>query len=102
MEWTIVIFIITLLFNAGMMYKTFKDKPSETRVSEMIDEKFENHCPYAKKISELESENKDAHNYREKLTTELLKENSKTNLVLQRIELNLKRVCTKISVEYLA
>lgn len=99
--WELIVFIIALLFNAGVMFKTYKDKPSEKRVSEMIDEKFQDHCPFTEKIAQLETNKKEMNVYRETLARNLQKENESTHLSLQRVELNLKRVCDKLELGYL-
>lgn len=100
-HWEALSFIIALVFNAGIMFKTFREKPSEKRVEEMIEEKFENHCPFTDKIKNLEINKTEQTAYREVLAKELHHENEKTHLSLQRMELNLKRVCNKLELDYL-
>lgn len=100
-NWEALSFIIALVFNAGIMFKTFKEKPSEDRVEEMINEKFANHCPFTERLIDLESDKKAQIAYRESLAKDLHIENEKTHLALQRMELNLKRVCNKLDVDYL-
>lgn len=100
-NWEALSFIIALVFNAGIIYRTVKDKPSETRVEEMINEKFNNHCPYSEKIQSLEYNKKETAAYREVLSKELHSENEKTHLALQRMEINLRRVCDKLELNYL-
>lgn len=104
-HWEALSFIIALVFNAGIMFKTFREKPSEKRVEEMIEEmieeKFENHCPFTDKIKNLEINKTEQTTYREVLAKELHQENEKTHLALQRMELNLKRVCNKLELDYL-
>lgn len=101
-NWQALSFIIALVFNAGVMYKTFKEKPSEKRVDEMIDKKFANHCPFTDKIKSLEVNKIEQTTYREVLAKELHQENERTHLALQRMELNLKRVCNKLELDYLS
>jgi hypothetical protein len=100
-NWQALSFIIALIFNAGIMFKTFKEKPSEKRVEEMIEEMFENHCPFTDRIKNLETNKAEQRAYREVLEKELHQENERTHLSLQRMELNLKRVCTKLGLDYL-
>jgi len=100
-HWEALSFIIALVFNAGIMFRTFRDKPSEKRVEEMIQEKFENHCPFSDKIQNLELSKREQVVYRELLAKELHQENERTHLALQRMELNLKRVCNKLELDYL-
>jgi hypothetical protein len=100
-HWEGIAFIIALVFNAGVMYKAIKEKPSEKRVGEMIDAKFDNHCPFSEKIQGLESNVIKQADYRELLAKELHQETEMTHLSLQRMELNLKRVCNKLDLGYL-
>lgn len=101
-HWEALSFIIALVFNAGIMFRTFRDKPSEKRVEEMIEEKFANHCPFTDKIKSLEVNKIEQTTYREVLAKELHQENERTHLALQRMELNLKRVCNKLELDYLS
>lgn len=77
------------------MFSTIKNKPSELRVHKIIDEKLAN------KIKTLENNSAQSRIYREQLAANLQKENEYVHLSLQRIELNLKRVCDKLEIEYL-
>jgi hypothetical protein len=103
-HWQVLLFIITLLFNAGVMFKTFKDKPSEKRVEEMIEEKFDNHCPFTDRITELESSRRTTQTetalYRTGLEKALQKEQEFTHLALQRIHINLESICNSLGIKY--
>jgi len=96
-----IIFVGALLFNAGIMYKVLRDKPSEKRVDEMIEKKFANHCPFINRIENLEDDKKVGSDFREKLNKTLALENQTTHLSLQRIEINVVRICDKLNIEYL-
>lgn len=101
LHWQLILFIIALIFNAGVMYSSMKNKPDETRVNEMIEEKFENHCPFSEKISAVEAQGKAQDHSRSELEKKIAKENEHLHLSLQRVELNLKRICNKLEIEYL-
>lgn len=100
-RWELVVFIVVLIFNSGVMFSVMKNKPSENRVYEMIDERFENHCPFTSRIKNLEDETKESVEYKQKLALNLHKESEYVHLSLQRVELNLKRVCEKLEIDYL-
>jgi len=100
-HWEVIISAVALIFNAGVMYRSLKDKPTESRVKEMLDEKFQTHCPFVDRINIIELQNKAVEKHHETVTKERAKETEINHLALQRIEINLKRVCEKIDISYI-
>ena len=100
-HWQAILFILTLMFNAGIMYKTFKDKPSVKTVSEMIDKAFVGHCPFESRLVRLEVWKDELIKDNVIVARTLVNETERTHLTAQRIELNLKRICDKLDVTYL-
>ena len=52
-HWQIVSFLIVLVFNAGVVYQGMKNKITKEQAQQMIDEKYEEHCPFSDDISLL-------------------------------------------------
>lgn len=100
-HWQVITFIMALLFNAGIMYKTFKDKPSVKTISEMIDKAFIGHCPFENRLLRLEVWKDELVKDNIIVAKTLVSETERTHLTAQRIELNLKRICDKLDVTYL-
>jgi len=100
-HWQIILFILTLMFNAGVMYKTFKDKPSIKMVQEMISKGLIGHCPFESRITRLELWKEELVKDNVIVARTLVNETERTHLTAQRIELNLKRICDKLDVTYL-
>jgi hypothetical protein len=99
-HWQVLVFIITILFNAGIMYKTFKDKPSAKIVGEMITKAFAEH-PLIGKVARLEMWKEELVKDNVIVARTLINETERTHLTAQRIELNLRRICDKLDVTYL-
>ena len=101
-HWQVILFILTLMFNAGIMYKTFKDKPSAKTVAEMIDKAFVVlHASHEKRVLTLEIWKDDLIRHNVIVARTLVNETERAHLTAQRIELNLKRICNKFKIEYL-
>lgn len=100
-RWELIVFIIVLIFNSGVMFSSIRNKPSEQRVQEIVEERFENHCPFTNRINDLEINSKTIVADKNKIIEGLQKENEFVHLSLQRVELNLKRVCDKLEIDYL-
>ena len=89
MEWTILIFAATILFNAGVMYKTMKEKPSEKEIIKLIDKKLDAHCLYKDRVIELEVKDK-------AVVRDIQEIKQKVNTVV----INLKGICDELKVPY--
>jgi len=100
-HWEIISFILALIFNAGIMYKTFKDKPSVKTVQEMISKGLIGHCPFETRITRLEVWKDELVKDNVVVAKTLVSETERTHLTAMRIELNLRRVCEKLEVTYL-
>jgi len=100
-HWEALTFIVALIFNGGVMYKTFKDKPSVKVVNQMITKAFTNHCPFEGRIAKLELWKDELVKDNVLVARTLVQETERTHLASQRIELNLRRVCDKLDVIYL-
>lgn len=92
-HWEILTFIAALIFNAGVMFHTIKTKPGETRVKEMIDEAFDNHCPFSAKIDELD-------NWKTQRIKEIKQSEMRQQQQLDTIIIHLKQVCSKLEIEW--
>jgi hypothetical protein len=99
-HWQVITFIMALLFNAGVMYKTFRDKPSVKIVAEMIDKAFIGHCPFESRLVRLEVWKEELVRDNVIVARTLVKETEQAHLAAQRIELNLKKVCEKLGITY--
>jgi hypothetical protein len=100
-HWQAISFIMALLFNAGIMYKTFKDKPSIKTVEDMIAKSILGHCPIEDRISKIEKWKDELVRDNVIVARSLVIETERTHLTAQRIELNLRRICDKLDVTYL-
>lgn len=100
-HWQALAFILTLIFNAGMMYKTFKDKPSVKTVEKMIAKSFLGHCPFEDRMNKIEKWKEELVRDNVIVAKSLVIETERTHLTAQRIELNLRRICDKLDVMYL-
>jgi len=92
--WTVGSTVVLVAFNLGMVYQMIKNKPSEEKVGEIIEKKFENHCPFTLRINNLESDKKE-------IANDLKIETEYTRDSLQEIKFNLKSLCKVQGVEYI-
>ena len=100
-HWLQLLSIATLIFNGGIMFKSFKDKPNVEKVEAMIEAAFENHCPFTSRIEALEAAQNRIALEKDELAATLKIENEQTHLSLQELKLNLKRLCLHWDIEYL-
>ena len=70
-------------------------------VDSMIEKAFTNHCPFTERIRMLETTHKHFEEEQVRISAVLVKEHEQTHLSLQELALNLKRLCSKMDVEYL-
>ena len=109
MEWEkIIAYIVTplltlilILFNLYLNSR-FNNFITETEASDMLDGKLEGHCPNVDKIKDLEVHRKEMVTYREKIAKELTVKTAETQQSLQEIKYNLKSLCVKLKVDYIA
>ena len=89
-HWEILTVIIALIFNAGVNWKMIKDKPSKEDVENIVNEKFDNHCPYVSRIDSLEETQKgNVANVTDMKTK------------LNQIDFNVQNICEKLGVTYI-
>jgi hypothetical protein len=88
--WTVGSTLALVIFNAGVVYQMIKSKPSKEKVSEMIDEKFDDHCPFSEKIVNLETG-------QAKNVESVIHIKSKVD----QIDFNVQNICENFGVQYI-
>jgi hypothetical protein len=93
--------LILILFNLYLNSR-LNNFITETEAGDMLDEKLQGHCPNVDKIKGLEDHKREIIIHKEKLTKEITEKTAETQQSLQEIKYNLKSLCVKLKVDYIA
>ncbi len=93
---TFLVLIGGYLWGFAKLIQKLELKPDIKEVEDMIEKKFENHCPFVDKIVKIEMDVKEIKIWKDD-RVELLHRVEKN---LLEVRLNVKQICAKLDVEY--